>query len=181
MGVVIGETAEIGDDCTLYHGVTLGGTTWRKEKRHPTLGNNVVIGAGAKILGPVTIGDNARVGSNSVVVKDVPAGATVVGIPGRIIGPKKDDSKSQQREAMAKKIGFDAYGQSVDMPDPVAHAMDLMLDHMHAVDNKLKILSSALEQAGIKVNLEMPELDMSTLDEQSRPEYSKRDTPKKNS
>ncbi|MHB8534642.1 MAG: serine O-acetyltransferase [Sulfuricaulis sp.] len=181
MGVVIGETAEIGDDCTLYHGVTLGGTTWRKEKRHPTLGNNVVIGAGAKILGPVTIGDNARVGSNSVVVKDVPAGATVVGIPGRIIGPKKDDSKSQQREAMAKKIGFDAYGQSVDMPDPVAHAMDLMLDHMHAVDNKMKILSSALEQAGIKVNLEMPELDMSTLDEQSRPEYSKRDTPKKNS
>src|SRR5690606_37171957 len=83
MGVVIGETAEIGDDCTLYHGVTLGGTTWQREKRHPTLGNNVVVGAGAKILGPVVIGDNARIGSNSVVTKDVPANATVGGVPGR--------------------------------------------------------------------------------------------------
>src|SRR3970040_2217849 len=84
MGVVIGETAEIGNDCTLYDGVTLGGTTWRKEKRHPPLGNNVVFGAGAKILGPVVIGDNARIGSNSVVTKDVPPNATVVGIPGRV-------------------------------------------------------------------------------------------------
>ncbi len=181
MGVVIGETAEIGDDCTLYHGVTLGGTTWRKEKRHPTLGNNVVIGAGAKILGPVTVGDNARVGSNSVVVKDVPAGATVVGIPGRVIGPKRDDSKSQQREAMAKKLGFDAYGQSADMPDPVAQAIDLMLDHMHLVDNKMKVLSSALEKAGIKVNLEMPELDVNAFEEQSPPQYPQRDRPKENS
>lgn len=164
MGVVIGETAEIGDDCTLYHGVTLGGTTWRKGKRHPTLGNNVVVGAGAKILGPIMIGDNARVGSNSVVVKDVPAGATVVGIPGRIIGPKQDDAKSQQRKAMAKKIGFDAYGQSADMPDPVAHAMDLLLDHMHLIDQKMKILSTTLEKAGIKVNLEMPELDVNTFE-----------------
>lgn len=82
MGVVIGETAEIGDDCTLYHGVTLGGTSWKKGKRHPTLGDNVVVGAGAKVLGPITIGTNGRVGSNAVVVKDVPANATVVGIPG---------------------------------------------------------------------------------------------------
>ncbi len=181
MGVVVGETAEIGDDCTLYHGVTLGGTTWRKEKRHPTLGNSVVVGAGAKILGPITIGDNARIGSNSVVVKDVPAGATVVGIPGRIIGPKKDDSRSQQREAMAKKIGFDAYGQSADMPDPVAHAIDLMLDHMHLVDKKMKILSTTLEKAGIKVNLEMPELDVNALEEQSTTDYPQRDRPKENS
>jgi serine O-acetyltransferase len=181
MGVVIGETAEIGDDCTLYHGVTLGGTTWRKEKRHPTLGNNVVVGAGAKILGPITVGDNARVGSNSVVVKDVPAGATVVGIPGRVIGPRKQDTKSQLREAMAKKLGFDAYGQSPEMPDPVAQAIDLMLDHMHVVDNKMKILSSALEKAGIKVNLEMPQLDVNNLEEQPPNNYPQRDTPKENS
>src|SRR4030067_1931241 len=84
MGVVIGETATIGDDCTLYHGVTLGGTTWRKEKRHPSLGNNVVVGAGAKILGPITVGDNARVGSNSVVGKDGPPRAPVRGISGRL-------------------------------------------------------------------------------------------------
>ena len=181
MGVVIGETAEIGDDCTLYHGVTLGGTTWRKEKRHPTLGNNVVVGAGAKILGPITVGDNARVGSNSVVVKDVPAGATVVGIPGRVIGPRKQDTKSQLREAMAKKLGFDAYGQSPEMPDPVAQAIDLMLDHMHVVDNKMKILSSALEKAGIKVNLEMPQLDVNNLEELPPNSYPQRDTPKENS
>jgi len=181
MGVVIGETAEIGDDCTLYHGVTLGGTTWRPGKRHPTLGNNVVIGAGAKILGPITVGDNARVGSNSVVVRDVPTGATVVGIPGRVIGPKKQDSKSQLREAMAKKIGFDAYGQSPEMPDPVAQAIDLMLDHMHVVDNKMKILSSALEKAGIKVNLEMPQLDVNNLEEPPPNSYPQRDTPKENS
>src|SRR5687768_17883866 len=81
IGVVIGETAEIGDDVTLYQGVTLGGTSWAKGKRHPTLGNNVVVGAGAKILGPFTVGDNARVDSNAVVVREVPAGATVVGIP----------------------------------------------------------------------------------------------------
>ena len=181
MGVVIGETAEIGDDCTLYHGVTLGGTTWRKGKRHPTLGNNVVVGAGAKILGPITVGDNARVGSNSVVVKDVPAGATVIGIPGRVIGPKKQDTKSQLREAMAKKLGFDAYGQSPEMPDPVAQAIDLMLDHMHVVDNKMKILSSALEKAGIKVNLEMPQLGVSNLEEPPLNRYPQRDRPKENS
>jgi serine O-acetyltransferase len=161
--------------------VTLGGTTWRKEKRHPTLGNNVVVGAGAKILGPIVIGDNARVGSNSVVVKDVHAGATVVGIPGRIIGPKKDDTKSLLREAMAKKIGFDAYGQSPDMPDPVAHAMDLMLDHMHLVDQKMKNLSMALEKAGIKVNLELPDLEVNNLEESPATDYPQRDRPKENS
>lgn len=181
MGVVIGETAEIGDDVTLYHGVTLGGTTWRKEKRHPTLGNNVVIGAGAKILGPITVGDNARVGSNSVVVKDVPPGATVIGIPGRVVGPKATDSKSQQRQAMAKKIGFDAYGQSPDMPDPVAHAIDLILDHMHLVDHKMKVLSTALEKSGIKVNLDMPQIDVETLGENSVSAYPKRDSTKENS
>jgi serine O-acetyltransferase len=85
MGVVIGETAEVGENVTLYHGVTLGGTSWKKEKRHPTLGNNVVVGAGAKILGPIMVGDNTRVGANSVVVKDVPADSVVVGVPGRVL------------------------------------------------------------------------------------------------
>ncbi len=88
MGVVIGETAAIGDDCTLYHGVTLGGTSWQQGKRHPTLANNVVVGAGAKVLGPIVIGDGARIGSNAVVVKDVPAGATVVGFTGRVVRPQ---------------------------------------------------------------------------------------------
>ena len=85
MGVVIGETAEVGDDCTLYHGVTLGGTTWNKGKRHPTFENGVVVGAGAKVLGPIVVGENARIGSNAVVTKEVPEGATVIGIPGRIV------------------------------------------------------------------------------------------------
>ncbi|MDH5648629.1 MAG: serine O-acetyltransferase [Gammaproteobacteria bacterium] len=165
MGVVIGETAEIGDDCTLYHGVTLGGTSWQKEKRHPTLGNNVVVGAGAKVLGPIYIGEGARIGSNSVVVKDVPAGATVVGIPGRVV-VRVDAEKNEKRAAMAKKIGFDAYGQTPDMPDPVAHAVDCLLDHMHGVDQKLEIIVAALKKGGIEVSpVEIPELDVSHLEE----------------
>ncbi len=169
MGVVIGETAVIGDDCTLYHGVTLGGTTWKKGKRHPTLGNNVVVGAGAKILGPILVGDNARVGSNSVVVRDVPAGATVVGIPGRIIAGK-DDTKAQQRAAIAKKIGFDAYGQSPEMPDPVAHALDCIFDHMHLVDHKLQQLDKALKEAGVvPPSQELPEIETIRLDSPASP------------
>lgn len=160
MGVVIGETAEVGDDCTFYHGVTLGGTAWHKEKRHPTVGNNVVIGAGAKILGPILVGDGARVGSNSVVVKNVPAGATVVGIPARVIN-QPGDEKSQRREAMARKIGFDAYGQGSQMPDPVAHAIDCMLDQMHLIEKKLETLCDTLKKAGIQVEkLDLPKLDV---------------------
>ncbi|MEJ2760595.1 MAG: serine O-acetyltransferase [Gammaproteobacteria bacterium] len=140
MGVVIGETAEIGDDCSIYHGVTLGGTTWEKGKRHPTLHDNVVIGAGAKILGPITLGTGSRVGSNAVVVKDVPTGATVVGVPGHVVVRKKPHEKAAQREAMAKKIGFDAYGASKDMPDPIQNALDSILDHMHKVDQELEAL-----------------------------------------
>ena len=181
MGVVIGETATIGDDCTLYHGVTLGGTTWRKEKRHPSLGNNVVVGAGAKILGPINVGDGARVGSNSVVVRDVPAGATVIGIPGRVISAEKDASKSPHREAMAKKIGFEAYGQTKDILDPVAQVIDLMLDHMHLIDKKMKVLSSTLEAAGIKVNLDLPELEVEALEESQDTTHQKSSENKENS
>ena len=147
MGIVIGETAEIGDDVTLYQGVTLGGTSWNAGKRHPTLENGVVVGAGAKVLGPFTVGAGAKVGSNAVVTKAVPAGATVVGIPGRII-VKGDDQLDAQRKAMAEKIGFDAYGVSEDMPDPVARAIGQLLDHLHAVDGRLEGMCGALTKLG---------------------------------
>lgn len=165
MGVVIGETAEIGDDCTLYHGVTLGGTTWKKEKRHPTLGNGVVVGAGAKVLGPITIGNGARIGSNSVVVRDVPENATVVGIPGRTV-VLKTGPEAEKRQAMAEKIGFSAYGESPDMPDPVAHAVDVLLDHMQSVDERLEMICKAMKSKGIEVTpMELPDLDISHLEE----------------
>ena len=122
MGVVIGETAEIGDDVTLYHGVTLGGTSWNKGKRHPTLEDGVVVGAGAKVLGPFTVHKNAKIGSNSVVTKEVPEGATVIGIPGRVVS-KPITEQEKNRQQMAEKIGFQAYGVSNDMPDPVAEAI----------------------------------------------------------
>jgi serine O-acetyltransferase len=157
MGVVIGETAVIGDDCTLYHGVTLGGTSWNKGKRHPTLKNGVVIGAGAKVLGPIEIGEGARIGSNSVVIKPVPAGATVVGIPAHLVEPK---DKKNRRDAIARKMGFDAYGATSDMPDPVAHAINHMLDHIHVMDKQLEKMRAVLHDAGIDVEAEpIPELD----------------------
>ena len=150
MGVVIGETAVIGDDCTLYHGVTLGGTSWQKGKRHPTLGNGVVVGAGAKVLGPIEIGDGARIGSNAVVVKSVPGGNTVVGVPGRLIQPKDQDRDTAHREQMASKMGFDAYGATQDAPDPVAHAINCMLDHLHVVETKMKLMCEAMREMGIE-------------------------------
>lgn len=149
MGVVIGETAIIGDDCTLYHGVTLGGTSWQKGKRHPTLANNVVVGAGAKVLGPIEVGEGARIGSNAVVVKDVPPGATVVGVPGKLIN-QTAAGDNQHREAIAKKIGFDAYGATKDAPDPVAHAINCMLDHMHVMDKKMQGMCEALRRLGVE-------------------------------
>ncbi len=160
MGVVIGETAEIGDDVTLYHGVTLGGTTWNKGKRHPTLGNGVVVGAGAKVLGPINIQNNARVGSNAVVTKEVPEGATAVGIPGRVIKRQVvTDEQAARRKAMADKIGFDAYGMTPDMPDPIAKSIHNMLDHMHAMDQKLEGMCEAMKDLGSNYCAEqLPEL-----------------------
>lgn len=143
MGVVIGETTVIGDDVTLYQGVTLGGTSWRHGKRHPTLGDGVIVGAGAKILGPMTIGDSVKVGSNAVVTREVPPGATVVGIPGRIVTRKSPDEE-HRRQAMEEKIGFDAYGMSEDMPDPIARSIRSILDHMHVVDDRIETMSKAL-------------------------------------
>ena len=145
MGVVIGETAEIGDDCTLYHGVTLGGTSWKAGKRHPTLGRAVVLGAGAKVLGPILVGDGAKVGSNAVVVRDVPAGATAVGIPARIL--TGDDAV--RREAQAARIGFSAYGISPDMNDPMVQAIHSLLDHAAATDERMQKLIDHLQHEGV--------------------------------
>jgi len=156
MGVVIGETAEIGDDCTLYHGVTLGGTSWDKGKRHPTLENDVVVGAGAKVLGPITLAEGARIGSNAVVVKNVPAGHTVVGVPGRLVQRAPLTEEDRKREAFAKRIGFDAYGASKDMPDPVAHAINAMLDHIHAMDSQMESMCQALKRINPELKGELP-------------------------
>jgi len=158
MGVVVGETAEIGNDCTLYHGVTLGGTSWEKGKRHPTLGDDVIVGAGAKVLGPIIIGCGSRIGSNAVVVKDVPENATVVGVPGRI-ATIISSGQDKKRHEMAKKMGFDAYGTSSDMPDPVAHAINCMLDHFHATDKKLETICSALKALDVDFSdVKLPDL-----------------------
>ena len=138
MGIVIGETAELGDDVSIYHGVTLGGTTWQKGKRHPTLDDNVVVGAGAKILGPITIGAGSRIGCNAVVVKDTPPGSTVIGVPGHVIVARSGEDKNARREAMAKKIGFTAYAESKDMPDPIQNALDSILDHMHKIEEDMQ-------------------------------------------
>jgi len=170
MGVVIGETAEIGNDVTLYHGVTLGGTTWDAGKRHPTLEDNVVIGAGAKVLGPITIGKGGKIGSNSVVVKDIPENATAVGIPARIVSDSNGKSEQAKREQAAKKFGFDAYAVSADNPDPVAKAIGRLLDHIHLMDSKVASLCKEVNQLGGEVCQEaLPELKVNEFveDEQA--------------
>src|SRR5258707_8909302 len=138
MGVVIGETAEIGDDCTLYHGVTLGGVSWNKGKRHPTLGKGVVIGAGAKILGPFIVGDGGKVGSNSVVVKAVPAGATVVGIPARVV-----EHAAELKEGA--RMAFDAYAVSADLDDPLNKVLLPLGTRTEDIDGRLAEILRRLE------------------------------------
>jgi serine O-acetyltransferase len=150
MGVVIGETAVIGDDCTLYHGVTLGGTSWQKGKRHPTLASDVVVGAGAKVLGPISIGAGARIGSNAVVLRDVPPNSTVIGVPGRLIERKEPPVDTEHREKIASKMGFDAYGVTADAPDPVAHAINCMLDHVHVMETRMQRMCEALREMGFE-------------------------------
>ncbi|MEP7329185.1 MAG: serine O-acetyltransferase [Betaproteobacteria bacterium] len=145
MGVVVGETAVIGDDCTLYHGVTLGGTSWNKGKRHPTLERGVVVGAGAKILGPIVIGESAKIGSNAVVVRDVGANATAVGIPARILTEADHD----RHESQAGKMGFSAYAIAADMNDPVVQAIHQMLDHAAASEQRFDRLVAQLKKNGL--------------------------------
>ena len=135
MGVVIGETAEIGDDCMMYHGVTLGGTSWDKVKRHPTLKDGVIIGAGAKILGPITLGKNVRVGSNSVVVRSIDDNCTVVGIPGRVLKKKVSDDDQ-----------FDSYAASTSSSanDPTVQAVNSIIERLADLDEQIANLSGIL-------------------------------------
>ena len=143
MGVVIGETAIIGDDCMLYHGVTLGGTTWDKVKRHPTLKNGVVIGAGAKILGPITLGNNVRVGSNSVVVRSIDDNETVVGIPGRIVRQKTEDEDS-----------FDSYAAKASgiSNDPTLQAVNSLIDRLSEMEKQLEKVTPKKPTKSIEKN-----------------------------
>ncbi|HQR21813.1 MAG TPA: serine O-acetyltransferase [Burkholderiaceae bacterium] len=159
MGIVIGETAEIGDGTTIYQGVTLGGTSLtRGSKRHPTLGRNVIVGAGAKVLGGFTVGDGARIGSNAVVVKEVPPGATAVGNPARILHRELE----AQREQAANQMGFSAYGLAQDGDDPLVKALHGLIDHAAAQQREIDRLVAALERKGIaleEAKLEAPKVD----------------------
>ncbi|MFV1922758.1 MAG: serine O-acetyltransferase [Methylotenera sp.] len=142
MGIVIGETAVIGDDCTLYHGVTLGGTSWNKGKRHPTLESGVVIGAGAKVLGPITIGKNAKIGSNAVVVRDVPENATAVGIPARIL----EEEKAKKE---AEKAKFSAYAVSDDEKDPINKALQPLITEIENLKRELSTLTDVKSETKV--------------------------------
>jgi len=133
MGVVIGETSEIGDDCLIYKGVVLGGTTLEKKKRHPTLGNRVIVGSNSTVLGAITIGDGARIGSGSVVVKSVPAGATIVGVPGRIV-----ESLTPEKEELDFEHG--------NLPDPLSDIMKMLLQLHNKLEERVKQLENQTEK-----------------------------------
>lgn len=152
MGIVIGETAEIGDGCTIYHGVTLGGTSlYKGTKRHPTLGKNVVVSAGAKVLGGFEVGDNAKIGSNAVVIKPVPAGATAVGIPARII-PSKQGESADVSDGPPK---FNAYGITQE-DDPLSQALRGLIDQAAAQEQQIALMWQALERAGAAQAVQVP-------------------------
>ncbi|HYS17534.1 MAG TPA: serine O-acetyltransferase [Candidatus Binatia bacterium] len=134
MGVVIGETAEVGENVTLLQGVTLGGTSLKREKRHPTLGNNVVVGAGAKIIGAFKIGDGSRIGAGSVVVREVPPNSVVVGVPGRVT--------YRDGQRVAGEIDLD----QTDLPDPVSKAIEQLVDRIRALESELETLRKTIEE-----------------------------------
>ena len=162
MGVVVGETAEIGDDCTIYQGVTLGGTSLTKgAKRHPTLGKGVIVGANSQVLGGFTVGDGARVGSGAVVTKPVPAGATAVGNPARIIQRETDAA----REAAAAKMGFSAYGVTQG-DDPVSQAMKGLIDNASGQEHQIMLLWQAIEKLSTRAR-ELPGEDCVPQDAQT--------------
>jgi serine O-acetyltransferase len=166
MGVVVGETAEIGDGCTIYQGVTLGGTSLNKgAKRHPTLGKGVIVGANAQVLGGFTVGDGARVGSGAVVVKPVPAGATAVGNPARII---QQDSDAAREEAAAR-MGFSAYGVTQG-DDPVAQAMKGLIDHTASQEHQIALLWQAIEKLSSR-SRELPGADCVPSDAQTTEQF----------
>jgi serine O-acetyltransferase len=135
MGLVIGETAEVGDDVTLYQGVTLGGTSLKREKRHPTLDRDVVVGTGAAVIGAIRVGEGARIGAGSVVVTEVPPNSVVVGVPGKVI--YRDGRK------IAPRLDLD----HADLPDPLTKAVEQMLDRIHALESEVQSLRRALDQA----------------------------------
>jgi serine O-acetyltransferase len=154
MGVVVGETAEIGDECTIYQGVTLGGTSLAKgAKRHPTLGRGVIVGANSQVLGGFTVGDGARVGSNAVVLKEVPPGATAVGNPARVLQKEADTV----REAAAAKMGFSAYGITQG-DDPMSHAMKGLIDNASGHEHQIALLWQAIEKLSAR-SRELPSGD----------------------
>ncbi|WP_435980513.1 serine O-acetyltransferase [Psychrobacter sp. DM4] len=155
VGVVIGETAEIGNDVTLYHGVTLGGVSWNNGKRHPTLEDGVTVGAGAKVLGPFTVGKNAKIGSNAVVVKPVPENATMVGNAARMISdlhdekgnpitPKAQADKQKDKTSNSRATTFQAYGIDPYSQDPVAEAFAKMLEHIQQSETRLDQMQAAM-------------------------------------
>jgi serine O-acetyltransferase len=166
MGLVIGETAEVGDECTLYHGVTLGGTSLEKgAKRHPTLGRGVIVSAGAKVLGGFTVGDGARVGSNAVLLQAVPAGATAVGIPARILAKSTDLA----HERAAAKLGFSAYGLTQG-DDPVAQALKGLIDHAGSHEQQIALLWQAIEKLSAR-SRELPLTDCVPLEARTEADF----------
>lgn len=153
--VVIGETAEVGDDVTLYHGVTLGGTSWSPGKRHPTLEAGVVVGAGAKILGPITVGAGSRVGANSVVIENTPPDVTVVGIPARVVRPQLSHRR------VVGKIDLDHHL----MPDPVGDAIEVLLDRVEFLEARLTHMQKRLRDAGVPATSKTPYAEQQRLTE----------------